>query len=241
MSWTSGFGTKSSGASAAATIGGAALTPFLGPAAGVIGSLIGGIFGDSGQSAANRANLKIARENRAWQERMSNTAYQRAAKDLEAAGLNRILALGSPSSTPSGNTAVMQNEKAMRAAAAGQAAHSAMSLRTQQAQIKQIQAQTRNLNVDADLKRATIGKTGGETLKIAAETKNAKLMANQIVEQTRRIIEDTRLTGAKATREQVKNALLELAPELVLMVQDIFGIPDELADKVLNHVQDAVR
>ena len=40
---------------------------------------------------------------------MSNTAYTRAAADLENAGLNRILALGSPASTPGGSMPVMGN------------------------------------------------------------------------------------------------------------------------------------
>ena len=79
---------------------------------GAGGRLLGGLLGSSGQRDANQMNARLVREQMAFQERMSNTAYQRSAKDLEKAGLNRILAIGSPASTPAGNAATMQNEKA---------------------------------------------------------------------------------------------------------------------------------
>ena len=57
----------------------------------------------------NKFNAEQAQLNRDWQERMSNTAYQRARKDMEAAGFNPILAAGgSPASSPSGSSASAQ-------------------------------------------------------------------------------------------------------------------------------------
>lgn len=50
-------------------------------------------------------NAKEAAKSREFQEYMSNTAYQRATKDLIKAGINPILAVGAMASTPVGATA----------------------------------------------------------------------------------------------------------------------------------------
>jgi len=65
-------------------------------------NLLGGLFGQSSAKDINRQQIKLSREQMAFQERMSSTAYQRSAADLEKAGLNRILALGNSASSPAG-------------------------------------------------------------------------------------------------------------------------------------------
>lgn len=116
-------------------------------------SLIGGMMDNSGASSANQKNIKLAREQMAWEERMSNTAVQRRRMDVERAGFNPVLAATGPgASTPSYSRADVQNEMEGIGKAVAAAPASAAQAMATRAQVANLNANTASQLADARVK-----------------------------------------------------------------------------------------
>ncbi len=105
-------------------------------------ALISGFSSYAGQSGANQKNLKIAREQMAFQERMSNTAVQRRMEDMRLSGINPLLAGKWEASSPAGAQATMQNAIGQGVTSAMQAMQLRATMRKTQAEIQNIKAGT---------------------------------------------------------------------------------------------------
>lgn len=106
-----------------------------GPQGAMIGGSLGGAYDASKQQGATNAqNLASTREQMAFQERMSSTAYQRGVEDMKKAGLNPMLAYQQGgASTPGGSSVKLENPAAV-GAQSGQAVASTLGTASSAAQ-----------------------------------------------------------------------------------------------------------
>lgn len=138
--------------------------------------LLGGLFGLSGAKASAKLSQQQAREQMDFQERMSSTAFQRAASDLEAAGLNRILALGSPASSPGGAMGSVPDFGTSMVAGA----QMADGLRTSKAQRQLMGAQGTNQVASAKAADAQAGAASANEFRTRAQGRIWNSLADKV-------------------------------------------------------------
>lgn len=113
---------------------------------GIFSSIISAGASLFGGERANSARSKEASKNRAFQERMSNTSYQRSMEDMRKAGLNPMLAYQKGgATTPSGAVAQVQDS-------ISPAVSSAMAARRLNQELDNMEADEANKLADVKLK-----------------------------------------------------------------------------------------
>lgn len=104
--------------------------------------LAGSALGFWGQERANAQNLKIARERMSFEERMSNTSWQRGVADMRAAGINPLLSVSKGgASTPSGASATMENSMSAGVSSGMAALRAREEVNLLRAQVKKTEAE----------------------------------------------------------------------------------------------------
>lgn len=147
-------------------------------ALGIGGALLDGASDRSDQRSAESFSSAQAAENRAFQERMSSTAWQRGMEDMRAAGLNPMLAISQgPANTPSGATAQFPGNISAQSSSA-------------RASIIGAEASAMQANTAADVGSATVSKIKQEIVNLGSVNEQVKAIVLNLGQEYQNLVKE---------------------------------------------------
>lgn len=187
------------------------LIPGVGPVASGLSSAAGALYDANksshdargAQANAEQYSSAEAAKNREFQERMSSSAYQRGVKDMQAAGLNPMLAYSQgPAAVPGGSAAIYPG---------------AVGAQYKMAEASQASASAAVSQADtaASIGSATIAKTKQEVVNLGSVNEQVQAVTRNLFEEWVNLIK----TGENldATRTQIMMAVNKMGHEIPLI------------------------
>jgi hypothetical protein len=168
---------------------------------GALGGVVGGVLGLIGQNQTNQKNWDIAQSNNEWSAQQYATRYQTTVKDLQASGLNPMLAYGQGPGTAPTASAVAPMQNALGAGVEGfnktRATSAAAALQTEQ--LKQVDSLTQLNSAQAAkaTEEAKVAMEQAENLKVDRQKRTAEIPLTQ--QQTQTSVEQAKAYQGQAT------------------------------------------
>lgn len=203
-----------------------------------LGGIASGVLGYLGVKETNAANAQQAQIQQAYQTEMSNTAYQRAVADMQAAGLNPMLAYTQGgATTPAGAKAEMQSALGAAATSAqtgykiGTEAKNQNDLAEADVLLKREQAAA--AGSQEDLNRAQMNLSLVEAANKSSQLPGHKLFVNEVASQIARNNALARQSSAQAAYTMATQ------PEAIAIGKTYTDLPNlKTGEKIANSIRD---